>query len=179
MPIRSVVKVVHGDGRDMPLVTVRGVGMPAVLLRPGETLVFGRAPGAALDPGRVAIALPDCASHVSRLVGELVVGAETVTLNWLGAGEGQLSSLFDAPGGARRVIMTRSMSALLDDGENQLAVLLGRQDATGLTDMLITVDVQPSRPDGTDGLAPPVAQAPRPQDHACPEEAASGSSPWR
>jgi hypothetical protein len=131
----------------MPLVVVRGTGMASVMLRPGETLLLGRAPHYALSPGRVALALPDCAPHVSRLVGELVVGAETVTLNWLGSGEAQLSGLFDAPGGARRVVMTRSMSALLDDGENQLVLLLGRQSADGgFADLVISIEVTPTRP---------------------------------
>jgi len=133
----------------MPTVVVRGTGVASVVLRPGQSLLFGRAPHFALDPsrpGQAALTLPDCAPHVSRLVGELVVGADTVTLTWLGAGEAQLSGLFDAPGGARRVIMTRSVSALLDDGENQLAVLLGRvAEDGGLVDLLISVDVEPAR----------------------------------
>ncbi len=128
----------------MPRVVVRGSGMASVVLGPGESLLFGRAPHAAArtGPGRVALTLPDCAPHVSRLVGELVVGPDTVTLHWLGAGEAQLSSLFDAPGGARRVILARSMSALLDRGENQLVVLLGRQGATGFTDLMVNIDVE-------------------------------------
>jgi len=141
----------------VPRVVVRGVGVPSVVLRAGESLIFGRAPHFALDAGaqgRTALTLPDCAPHVSRLVGELVVGADTVTLTWLGAGEAQLSGLFDAPGGARRVIMTRSVSALLDDGENQLAVLLGRLGPDGgLDDLLISIDVEHTRADhpGTPG----------------------------
>lgn len=133
----------------MPRVVIRAAGMASVLLGPGESLLFGRAPHFALDsgrPGQTAVSLPDCAAHVSRLVGELVVGTDTVSLNWLGAGEAQLSSLFDAPGGARRVILTRSMSALLDDGENQLVILLGRQDGTGFADLMISIDVEPARP---------------------------------
>jgi hypothetical protein len=130
----------------MPLVTVRGAGLPAVVLRPGETLVFGRAPQVSPQPGRVVLTLPDCPPHVSRHLGELAVDDTTVTLRWSGAGEAQLSSLFNAPGGARRVVMTRSMSALLDDGDNQLVLLLGRQDPTGaLTDRLLTIEVEPTR----------------------------------
>ncbi|MBE1462127.1 hypothetical protein [Kibdelosporangium phytohabitans] len=125
----------------MPSVIVRGTGMPSVVLKAGESLLFGRAPHYALRPGFTAVALPDCAPHISRLVGELVVAADTVTLTWLGSGEAQLSGLFDAPGGARRVIMTKSMSALLDDGENQLVILLGRQTAGGFADTLISIDV--------------------------------------
>ncbi|WP_260478615.1 hypothetical protein [Kibdelosporangium aridum] len=122
-------------------VVVRGTGMASVVLKPGESLLFGRAPHHALKPGGIALTLPDCAPHISRLVGELVVGTDTVALKWLGSGEAQLSGLFDAPGGARRVIMTKSMSALLDDGENQLVILLGRQTAQGFADLLISIDV--------------------------------------
>ncbi|MET0237848.1 MAG: hypothetical protein ABW224_24635 [Kibdelosporangium sp.] len=130
----------------MPKVVVRGTGMASVVLRSGESLLFGRAPHHARRPGAVGLALPDCAPHVSRLVGELVVGPDTVSLTWLGAGEAQLSGLFDAPGGARRVIMTRAMTALLDDGENQLVLLLGRQTATGaFADLMICVDVDLGR----------------------------------
>ncbi|MBW4718405.1 hypothetical protein [Saccharothrix obliqua] len=138
----------------MPRVVVRAPGTGAVVLRPGETLLFGRAPRAAA-PGRVALTLPDCAPHVSRLVGELVVGSDTVALHWVGAGEAQLSSLFDAPGGARRVILARSMSALLDRGENQLVLLLGRQGERGFTDLVVNIDVEgapaPSAPPPDDG----------------------------
>src|SRR5262249_49242216 len=88
------------------------------------------------------------------------------TLRWLGAGEAQLSSLFDAPGGARRVVMTRSMSALLDDGENQLVVLLGRQETNGtLADRLLTADVKPiqaGRPSDAQAPAGPDATTPGP-----------------
>ncbi|MEU5693132.1 hypothetical protein [Actinosynnema sp. NPDC020468] len=131
----------------MTRVVVRSAGVGAVGLRAGEALVFGRAPHSAVgaEAGRVVLALPQCAPHVSRVVGELVVGEDTVQLNWLGAGEAQLSSLFDAPGGARRVVLTRSMSALLDVGENQLVLLLGRIDPRGLTDLVVTVEVEPSR----------------------------------
>jgi hypothetical protein len=146
------------------MVTIRGAGLPVVVLRPGETLLFGRAPQLSPQPGRAVLALPDCAPHVSRHLGELAVGETTVTLRWLGAGEAQLSSLFDAPGGARRVIMTRSMSALLDDGENQLMLLLGKQDPNGtLADRLLTIEVErigtgepgeSEPPDGPDATAP-------------------------
>ncbi|CAM3535309.1 hypothetical protein KIPE111705_12940 [Kibdelosporangium persicum] len=137
-------------------VMVRGTGMASVVLKPGESVLFGRAPHHAVKPGGIALTLPDCAPHISRLLGELVVGTDTVTLTWLGSGEAQLSGLFDAPGGARRVIMTRSMSALLDDGENQLVILLGRQTARGLADMLISIDVSlardsPAVPDAVTG----------------------------
>ncbi|MBP2327713.1 hypothetical protein JOF56_008098 [Kibdelosporangium banguiense] len=142
----------------MPKVVVRGTAMAAVELNTGESLLFGRAPHYALKPGAIGLTLPECASHVSRLVAELYVGADTVSLTWLGAGEAQLSGLFDAPGGARRVIMTRSMTALLDDGENQLVLLLGRQTPTGgFADLVIGIEVdlgrtvQPGAPDAGTG----------------------------
>ncbi|WP_433259825.1 hypothetical protein ACQPZF_21680 [Actinosynnema sp. CS-041913] len=147
----------------MPRVVVRGSGMGSVVVRPGESLVFGRAPhpAAQAGSGRIALTLPECAPHVSRLVGELVVGADTVTLHWLGAGEAQLSSLFDAPGGARRVILARSMSALLDAGENQLVLLLGRRGEQGFADLVLNIDVEqaatapPELPMGEDTLTGP------------------------
>ena len=147
-------------GRAVPVVQVRVPGCAAVLLRPGESLVFGRAPHAAPDParasGRSALVLPDCAAHVSRVVGELVVGAERVALNWLGSGAAQLAGLFDAPGGARRVTLTRSLSALLDDGENQLVLLLGRQVGETLSDLMINIDVRPAVPGTAPDNEPPL-----------------------
>lgn len=128
---------------------MRGAGIGSLLLGPGESLVFGRAPHAALDPApapdRTVLSLPDCAPHVSRLVGELLVGTERVVLHWRGSGTAQLAGLFDAPGGARRVSLSRSMSTPLDDGENQLVVLLGRRAPDGgLTDLVISIDVTPT-----------------------------------
>jgi hypothetical protein len=132
----------------MPRVVVRGMGMASVVLGAGETLLFGRAPHFASEPGKTALTLPQCAPHVSRLVGELAVGPDTVALKWLGAGEAQLSGLFDAPGGARRVVMTRDMSALLDDGENQLVLLLGRDTGGGgFADLVLSIDVDLDRSD--------------------------------
>jgi hypothetical protein len=143
----------------MPVVQVRVPGCAAVLLRPGESLLFGRAPhaapGAARPPGRAVLVLPDCAPHVSRVVGELVVGAERVALNWLGSGAAQLAGLFDAQGGARRVTLTRSLSALLDDGENQLVLLLGRQLGDTLGDLLISIEVWPAEPGRAADSEPP------------------------
>jgi hypothetical protein len=131
----------------MPQVVVRGAGIPSVLLGPGESLVFGRAPHA-VDPGRAVgrtvLTLPDCAPHVSRVVGELAVGVERAVLTWLGSGSAQLAGLFDAPGGARRVSLNRAMAAPLDDGENQLVVLLGRRTpGGGLADLVLGIEVTP------------------------------------
>ena len=102
--------------------------------------MFGRAPGErldALDPDSqlrlTTLALPRTAPHVSRVVGEVVVGEEMVRLRWHGSTEAQLSSLFDAPGGARRVALAQGMSAFLDEGENHLLLLRGRQTGRGGT----------------------------------------------
>lgn len=135
-------------------VTLRGAGLPTVTLGSGETLLFGRSPHFAVpddDPDgalRVtAIALPRCAPHVSRLLGELEIGEEIARLRWHGSGETQVASLFDAPGGARRVTLTKGMSLLLDEGENQLQVMRGRQTGpTTFDDLGIVVEVSPSRP---------------------------------
>lgn len=133
-----------------------------MLLGPGESLVFGRAPRA-VDPDRVAgravLTLPDCAPHVSRVVGELAVGVERAVLTWLGSGSAQLAGLFDAPGGARRVSLGRAMAAPLDDGENQLVVLLGRRTPDGgLADLVLGMEVTPDAgvaPTAVDALAGP------------------------
>jgi hypothetical protein len=119
-------------------VTMRGSGLQPVTLGSGETLLFGRLPQGYLpadDPEiglrYSAVTLPRCAPHVSRLVGELVVGDEVVRLRWRGANEAQLSSLFEAPGGARRVTLSGGMTALLDEGENRIVVLRGREPESG------------------------------------------------
>jgi hypothetical protein len=140
--------------RTMLRVTLRGSGLPTVTLGSGETLLFGRSPHDSLpdedydDALRTtAIALPRCAPHVSRLLGELVVGDEIARLRWHGSGETQVSSLFDAPGGARRVTLAEGMSLLLDEGENQLIVMRGRQvSPTEYDDLSIIVEVTPSEP---------------------------------
>jgi hypothetical protein len=116
------------------------------VLGSGETLLFGRAPRVPDDrldaQLRVtAYPLPDSADHVSRLLGELVVGEETARLRWHGGSEAQLSTMLDAPAGARRVILTVGMSAQLDEGESQLLVLRGKRVGTGLADRLLVVDV--------------------------------------
>lgn len=145
-------------------VTLRGSGLPTVTLGSGETLLFGRSPHYAVpdeDPDdalRVtAIDLPRCAPHVSRLLGELVVGDEIARLRWHGSGETQVSSLFDAPGGARRVTLAEGMSLLLDEGENQLVVMRGRLTGPDTYDDLsIVVDVTTSTPE--------ITSRPRPVD---------------
>jgi hypothetical protein len=135
-------------GVELLRVALRGAGIPPVVLGSGESLLIGRAPPAVLsdDPDaqlRVTVlTLPRCAPHVSRVLGELSVGAEMVRLRWQGGVEAQLSSLFDAPGGARRVILTAGMAALLDEGENHLRVLRGQQaDDGGYADLLLVIDV--------------------------------------
>jgi hypothetical protein len=159
-------------------VVLRGFGVPPVLLGSGETLLVGRAPQAAVPVGDpdaqlrlTALALPQCAPHVSRLLGELVVGAEMVRLRWRGGIEVQLSSLFDAPGGARRAILTDGMSALLDEGENHLRVLRGRQSGPDtFTDLLLVVEVAAAPP------APAAAPA-HPDRDAAPTGPAPRLSP--
>lgn len=131
-------------------VTLRGPGLSPAVLGSGETLRFGRAPDPAegeLDPEAqlrtTTVTLVDCSPHVSRLLGELVVGDEIVRLRWYGSGEAQLSSLFDAPGGARRGTLAPGMAAMLDEGENQVLVLRGRETDTGsYRDLLLSVDVE-------------------------------------
>jgi hypothetical protein len=79
---------------------------------------------------------------VSRLMGELVVSDEVVRLRWRGTTEAQLSSLFEAPGGARRVTLTAGMTALLDEGENHLLILRGRPAGPGqYADVQLSVQV--------------------------------------
>jgi hypothetical protein len=125
---------------------VRGTTMPTAVLSPGDTLIFGRAPRATVDtgPGRPRYStfpLPHCAPHVSRVVGELSVSDETVRLHWQATTAGQLASLFDAPGGARRVTVSQGMSVTLDEGQNQLTILRGRVVAGSYRDLLIIIDV--------------------------------------
>jgi hypothetical protein len=135
-------------GAELLRVTLRGAGIPPVVLGSGESLLIGRAPHSALtgDPDAqlrmTTLALPQCAPHVSRVLGELAIGAEMVRLRWQGSLEAQLSSLFDSPGGARRAVLAAGMAALLDEGENHLRVLRGQQtDRGGYADLLLVVDV--------------------------------------
>lgn len=145
-------------------VTLRGASLPTVTLGSGETLFFGRSPDHAVPDESpetalrvTAIALPRSAPHVSRVLGELIVGEEIARLRWHGAGETQVASLFDAPGGARRVTLTEGMSLLLDEGENQLVVLRGRTSGAGsYDDLSISIEVTPSG-------AEPATLLPRPE----------------
>src|SRR5690625_7331138 len=105
-------------------VQVRGAGIPKVVLGSGDTLLFGRNPDAAASDipstGQVnqsALQIPRLASHVSRVVGELIVGEEVARLRWRGSTTAQHSSLLDAPGRARRVELAMVMRALPDQGE--------------------------------------------------------------
>lgn len=155
-------------------VTLRGAGLPTVVLGTGESLLFGRAPhdlqSDATDLDVNALTLPRCAPHVSRLLGELTVGEEIVRLSWHGSGETQVSSLFDAPGGARRVTVTAGMSLLLDEGENHLLVLRGRQSGpTAYDDLLIVLDVA--------AVAPRPASVPRTPSDADADSAATAPAP--
>jgi hypothetical protein len=130
----------------MPQVMVRGNDLHPVLLGAGERLLFGRDPhtGTGPAPGRLELRLPGCAPHVSGTLAELVVGAEAAWLRWLGGNEGRLSSLLEAPGGARRVTLISEMTAVLDAGKNELVVLAGKQVGAELfTDLLMTFTVQP------------------------------------
>jgi hypothetical protein len=128
-------------------VTLRGSGFAAVTLGSGETLWFGRRPAPPSGDQQAQLRhhllrLPGCAPHVSRLMGELVVGDEVVRLRWRGTVGAQLSSLFDAPGGARRVTLSAGMTALLDEGENQLVILRGREDGPDrFADVALSIQV--------------------------------------
>ncbi|WP_211221856.1 hypothetical protein [Granulicoccus phenolivorans] len=131
-------------------VELRTAGMPTVVLGSQETLVFGRAPHATLPEEEASstlqvttLALPQSTPHTSRILGELVVGEDIVRLRWHGSTEAQLSSLFEAPGGARRVTLVKGMAALLDEGENTVGVLRGRQGVGDqYDDLLIEVNVE-------------------------------------
>jgi hypothetical protein len=130
----------------MVQVTVRGgsdLHLHPVRIDSGERLVFGRDPHRGPQrTGRIEIRLPGCARHVSGVLAELVAGEEAALLRWLGAGEGRLSSLLDAPGGARRVTLVRDMAAVLDLGKNELVVLAGKQVGDELfDDLLLTFTV--------------------------------------
>jgi hypothetical protein len=127
-------------------VMVRGAGLPTAVLIDGDTLVFGRAPGALPDtgPGQPrygSLTLPQCAPHVSRVLADLAVDRGTARLRWRGGTAAQLASLFAAPGGARRVTLSPGMSVTLDEGENQLTVLRGRLADGAYRDLLLIIEV--------------------------------------
>jgi hypothetical protein len=72
-------------------VTLRGGGLPTVVLGTGESLWFGRSPHAGLEDlapeaqlRATALTLPRVAQHVSRTLGVLEVGDEIVRLRWQG-----------------------------------------------------------------------------------------------
>lgn len=133
----------------MLTVTMRSSELHPVALAPGERLVFGRAPhGAVRQPGRYAVAVPGCAAHVSRVLADLVVSEGAARLTWRGANEAMLSSLFEAPGGARRVTLVRGMSTGLDDGKNELVVFGGRAAGEHTADLVLTFVVDHSSVQG-------------------------------
>lgn len=144
-------------------VTLRGAGVPTVVLGSGDSLLLGRAPDTALPAAPAddqlhltALTLPRAAAHVSRVVGEVQVGEEVVRLRWRGSTSAQLSSLFDAPGGARRVSLSDGMAALLDEGENHLLILRGRHTAAAeFTDLVVVLEVAESgEPEATTPWGP-------------------------
>ncbi|WP_432560004.1 hypothetical protein [Granulicoccus sp. GXG6511] len=133
-------------------VEVRCAGLSTVVLGSQETLVFGRAPHAILpeeEPDTTlqvtTLSLPHSTPHTSRMLGELIVGDDIVRLRWHGGIEAQLASLFEAPGGARRVTLVKGMTALLDEGENTVTVLRGRQGLMPdqFDDLTLEVTVRP------------------------------------
>lgn len=133
-----------------------------VVLGSRETLVFGRAPHAnmpaeELMPGLevTTLTLPHATLHTSRVLGELMVGEDIVRLRWHGSTEAQLASLFEAPGGARRVTLIKGMTALLDEGENAVTVFRGRQGITPdqFVDLTLEVSVRAETPSAYTALA--------------------------
>lgn len=135
-------------------VELRAAGTQTVVLGSGETLVFGRAPQATLPEEEAdrtlqvtTLALPHAAPHTSRILGELVVGQDVVRVRWHGSTEAQLASLFEAPGGARRVTLVKGMTALLDEGENSIVVLRGRQgaDPKQFDDLALEINIETDR----------------------------------
>ena len=134
---------VAGRVRSVVRVVVRGRDVHPVSIETGERVVFGREPHAATGRpgttrGLVAIRLPSCAPHVSAVLAEVVVGTEMALLRWHGTNEGRLSSLLHAPGGARRVTLVSDMTAMLDEGKNELLVLSGRRVSGLFADLELT-----------------------------------------
>lgn len=152
-------------------VVLQGRDVSPVAVDTGERLVFGRAPHGTRKPGVTTLRLPGCAPHVSGVLAEVVVGAEAARLRWLGINEGKLSSLLHAPGGARRVTLVRDMSALLDDGKNELVVLSGLQVSSSLhadleLTFLVTGAAQAPAPTGPAEPAGLTAPKPHVRDRA-------------
>lgn len=164
----------------MVRVVMRGKDIHPVSVKSGERLLFGRAPhGPADQPrprGLVAIRLPDCASHVSATLAELVVGTEMVWLRWLGTNEGRLSSLLHAPGGARRVTLVRGMAATLDDGKNELLVLAGKRISGLFADLEITFMVTGLAPEAEPAAGPHGLTEPKP--HVRDNKLVAHSKEW-
>ncbi len=129
-------------------VRLTGRSVRQVVAGTGEVIAAGRAPRVDADVSAAdalettLVVIADSADHVSRNAFSLEIGAEAVRLRFPGRGEAQLSSLFDAPGGARRVTLTRGMSAMLDEGDNQLVLLRGLRGADGrFTDLSLSIEV--------------------------------------
>ncbi|MDO5681496.1 MAG: hypothetical protein Q4G46_01535 [Propionibacteriaceae bacterium] len=158
-------------------VEVRCAGLSTVVLGSQETLIFGRAPHAILPEEEAdstlqvtTLALPQSTPHTSRLLGELIIGEDIVRLRWHGTIEAQLSSLFEAPGGARRVTLARGMTALLDEGENTVTVLRGRQGLLRdqFDDLTLEVTVRPMEAESA-YVQRSVAESDEPdEDHTAP-----------
>ncbi|OLF12390.1 hypothetical protein BLA60_08655 [Actinophytocola xinjiangensis] len=156
---------------------VRGKEIHPVSIGTGERLLFGRAPHGEHQPGRSAIRLPDCAPHVSAVLAELVVGAEMAQLRWLGTNEGRLSSLLHAPGGARRVTLVRDLTAMLDEGKNELLVLSGRRIKGLFADLELSIVVSGIAPvTGSEPVVPRGLTAPKP--HVRDNQLVAGGKEW-
>lgn len=166
----------------MVRVVVRGKDVHPVSIETGERVVFGREPHAATGragatKGLIAIRLPNCAPHVSAVLAELVVGAEMAQLRWLGTNEGRLSSLLHAPAGARRVTLVRDMSAMLDEGKNELLVLSGRRVSGLFADLEIAFVVTGIAPVTAFPTAAPVGLT-EPKPHVKHNKLVAHSKEW-
>ncbi|EHR52066.1 hypothetical protein SacmaDRAFT_3863 [Saccharomonospora marina XMU15] len=165
----------------MLTVTMRSPELHPVALTSGERLLFGRAPhSTARQPGRYAVALPGCAPHVSRVLADVVVSDGAARLTWRGANEAMLSSLFEAPGGARRVTLVRGMSTVLDDGKNELVVFGARALGQRTADLALTFLVAATRGRGepTELEAARAAGAGTPVTEEAPQALTRYSKVW-
>jgi len=129
-------------------VRMTGRSIRPVVAGTGDVIAAGRAPSISPDVSpamavkTTLVPIADSADHVSRNAFSLNIGVETARLRFHGKGEAQLSSLFEAPGGARRVTLTTGMSATLDEGDNQLVLLRGAVGADGrFTDLNLSIQV--------------------------------------